>query len=70
MLDGGEHWHHLVNATEPSVCGGDAAFYQITLTTCVLLSSGEIQFVSDRYKSVVVPYFPVCKPRLFSKISR
>jgi len=34
MLDGGEHRHHLVNTIEPSVCGGDVAFCQITLTTC------------------------------------
>jgi len=27
------HWRHLANTTEPSVCGGDAAFSQIT-TTC------------------------------------
>ena len=27
------HWHHLANTTEPSVCGGDAALCQITLTT-------------------------------------
>jgi len=26
-------WRHLVNTTKPSVCGGDAAFCQITLTT-------------------------------------
>jgi len=25
---------HLANATEPSMCGGDAALCQITLTTC------------------------------------
>ena len=25
---------HIGNTTEPSVCGGDAAFCQITLTTC------------------------------------
>ena len=25
---------HLVNTTEPSVCGGDAALCRITLTTC------------------------------------
>jgi len=30
----GTHWCHLVNTTEPSVCGGDAALCQITLTTC------------------------------------
>jgi len=26
VLQGGAHWHHLANTTEPSVCGGDAAF--------------------------------------------
>ena len=30
----GEHWCHLANTTEPSMCGGDAALCQITLTTC------------------------------------
>ena len=30
----GAHWRQLANATEPSVCGGDAALCQITLTTC------------------------------------
>jgi len=30
----GAHWCHLANTTEPSVCGGDAALCQITLTTC------------------------------------
>jgi len=29
----GTHWRHLTNTTEPSVCGGDAALCQITLTT-------------------------------------
>jgi len=29
----GAHWRHLANTTEPSVCGGDAALCQITLTT-------------------------------------
>jgi len=33
-VDGGTHWHNLANTTEPFVCGGDAAFRQITLTTC------------------------------------
>jgi len=28
------HWRHLSNTTEPSVCGSDAAFCQLTLTTC------------------------------------
>jgi len=30
----GAQWHHLKNTTEPSMCGGDAALCQITLTTC------------------------------------
>jgi len=28
------HWHNLANTIEPSVCGGDAALCQITLTSC------------------------------------
>jgi len=34
VLDGDAHWHHQSNAIEQSMCGGDAAFCQITLTTC------------------------------------
>ena len=30
----GAHWCYLANTIEPSVCGGDAACSQITLTTC------------------------------------
>jgi len=33
----GAHWRHLTNTTEPSMCGGDAALCQITLTTCYCL---------------------------------
>jgi len=29
---------HLANTTEPTMCGSDAALYQITLTTCLFLS--------------------------------
>jgi len=29
----GLHWCHTANTIEPSMCGGDAAFFQITLTT-------------------------------------
>jgi len=32
----GAHGRHLANTTEPSMCCGDAAFCQITLTTCLL----------------------------------
>jgi len=28
------HWCHLVNTTEPSMCGGDVTLCQITLTGC------------------------------------
>jgi len=36
VLDWGcTYWRNLANMTEPSVCGGDAALCQITLTTCV-----------------------------------
>jgi len=34
VLYGGAHWRNLANAIEPFMCGGDAAFCQITLTTC------------------------------------
>jgi len=34
VLDVGAHWHLLANAIEPSMWSGDAAFCQITLTTC------------------------------------
>ena len=30
----GAHWRHLANTSKPSMCGGDAALCQITLTTC------------------------------------
>jgi len=33
VLDWGEHWSHLANSIEPSVCGGDANYCQNTLTT-------------------------------------
>jgi len=37
VLDGAAHWRNLVNTTELSMCGGDVALCQITLTTCSLL---------------------------------
>jgi len=30
----GEHWRHLANTIEPSVCGSNAVLCQIILTTC------------------------------------
>ena len=47
VLDGGAHWRHLANTTEPSVCGGDAALCQITLTTCCLF------ILSSAYSSII-----------------
>ena len=32
VLDGAAHWRNLVNTTELPICGGNAAFCQITLT--------------------------------------
>jgi len=34
----GAHWRNLANTTEPSVCGGDAALSQISLSLSVHLS--------------------------------
>jgi len=34
----GAHWRNLANATEPSVCGDDAALCQTTLTTSSVLA--------------------------------
>jgi len=34
VLGGGAHWRNLLNTISPSMCGGDAALCQITLTTC------------------------------------
>ena len=33
VLHGGAHSHNLANTIELSVCGGDAALRQVTLTT-------------------------------------
>jgi len=40
-LHGRAHWRHLSNTIEPSVCGGDAALCQITLTTLVSTCSAQ-----------------------------
>ena len=37
-MGSGAHWRHLKNTTEPSMCGGDAALCQITLTTCFTIA--------------------------------
>jgi len=35
LLDGGKRWRNVANTSELSVCSGDTAFCQITLTTCL-----------------------------------
>jgi len=42
----GAHWRHLANTTEPPMCGGDAAFCQITLTTCYYSSQKRIWWIN------------------------
>ena len=39
VLDRGAHWRHLANAIEPSICVGNVALCQITLTTHSWLES-------------------------------
>jgi len=34
---GRAHWHNVENTIEPSICSGDAALCQITLTTCYIV---------------------------------
>jgi len=43
------HWsqHHLANTIEPSVCGGDAALCQVTLTTCYYYFYDDVQNDND-----------------------
>jgi len=38
---GRTHWRHLANTIEQYVCGGDAALYQITLTTCYYYAASQ-----------------------------
>jgi len=37
VLDGGTHWLNLANTTEPSICGGDAAFLSNYFDHLILL---------------------------------
>ena len=54
----GAHWRHLKNTTEPSMCGGDAALCQITLTTCFIKKATKTQLHkvenSDNLQSIAV----------------
>ena len=42
----GAHWRNLTNTTEPSVCGGDVAFCQLTLTTCYSLHAANVKVIA------------------------
>jgi len=50
ILDGGSHWRNLANTIEPSMCGGDVAFCQITLTTCMPEMEGSSGYGSPGYR--------------------
>ena len=46
-----EHWRHLANTIEPSVCGGDAVLCQITLTICYILISTNCSIMCTHLRS-------------------
>jgi len=48
----GAHWRHLANMIQPSMCGGDAALCQITLTTCFSLLYLTCKSVQNHCNSV------------------
>ena len=56
ILDGSAHWRHLANTIEPSLCGDDAALYQITLTIlytkCHKRKLEAVQYVSEKAHAV------------------
>ena len=62
----GAHWRHLKNTTEPSMCGGDAALCQITLTTCY------VSFHLHRFARVIFDsrlYVSICICMFISRIT-
>jgi len=63
----GAHWRHLKNTTEPSMCGGDAALCQITLTTCFYLLTFPISIFSSLFFFLPLPisYLPEYGPAPF-----
>jgi len=42
-----EGWQGLANTIQPSMCGGDAAFCQITLTTCYVWCLTELHEITN-----------------------
>jgi len=70
---GNAHLRNLANTIEPSVCGGDAASREMTLTTCYVLKPiGGIPSLgttcSRRHISSTVPY--LCSTRFTASIPR
>jgi len=51
VLDGGAQWRHLGNTTEPSMCGGDAAFlsnfFQRLFTHCCHFSDCKLLLIAS-----------------------
>jgi len=67
----GAHWRHLKNTTEPSMCGGDSALCQITLTTCFCCGEQSSHLrnctmLSDVY---IVSAIQARAPCLFNRLS-
>jgi len=46
----GAHWRFLANAIEPSVCGGDAAFCQISLALVFIRPHRSTTYVDVAYR--------------------
>jgi len=44
-VDGGAYWCNLANTIELSMCGSDATFCQLALTTCLAMSSFTLLFL-------------------------
>jgi len=57
VLDGSEHWRHLANTTEPSLCGGYATFLS-NYFDHLLLRNAYVSLRSDR--SLGVPVTNAC----------
>jgi len=64
------HWRNLTNTIEPSVCGGDAVSFQITLTKscfCELQSSDSEPVFTALY-TIIQLYIGNCLVLLASEI--
>jgi len=52
VLDVGAHWRNLANTTEPSMCGGDAAFLSNYFDHLLCLREPEKWDVSERLTDI------------------